>query len=103
MYIRTIQYYTTVDKNLKKQFAAYHSYTAVTFKQGQDHQTLCDLLDPMQGYNKAKFEQPHLKLNSVHEKANNKVFVKSGNMSIISFEYMYVKVKSGSTALHVHF
>ena len=41
-----------------------------------------ELEDPEQGYDKAKFEKSCLK--SVCEKANNKVFVKSGN----SFAYM---------------
>ena len=46
---------------------------------------------PKQGYNNAKFEKPCL--NSVHEKNNNEVFVKSGNTSIILFEYDCVKVQ----------
>ena len=66
-----------MDKNLKKQSAVYDSDTPVTLKQGQGHQTWYELVDPKQGCNNGKFEKPHLKLNSVQEKANDKVFVKS--------------------------
>ena len=41
---------------------------------------------PLVRYNRARFERPPL--NSVHAKANDKVFVKSGNTSIIFLEYM---------------
>ena len=78
-----------MDENLKenkKQFAVYDSNTPVTLKQGQGHQTQYELVDLIQGYNIAKFEKPHL--NSVCEKANDKVFVKSGNTSIISLQYV---------------
>ena len=44
-------------------------------KQGQGHHTWYELADPNQGSNNAKFEKPHL--NSVRERANDKVFVKS--------------------------
>ena len=54
---------------------------------------LYELVDSKQGYNNAKFEKPCL--NSVHEKANNKVFVKSGNISIISLEYVQKVENSG--------
>ena len=70
----------------KKQFAVYNSDIPVTFKRGQGHQTRYELVDPKQGYNNAKFERP--RLYNVHEKANDKVFVKSGNTSIISLEYV---------------
>ena len=46
-----------------------------------------ELIDPIQGYNNAKFETLHS--NSVREKANDKVFVKSGNISIVSLEYVW--------------
>ena len=49
--------------------------TCVILKQGQVHPTWCGLVDQKQGYNHANFERP---------KANIKVFVKSGHMSIIS-------------------
>ena len=65
-----------------KRFAAHDSDIHVILKYGQGHQTWCDLLDPKQGYNHAKFDR-HL-LNSVCQKANAEVFVKSDNMSIIS-------------------
>ena len=68
----------------KQQIAVYDSDTPVTLRQGQGHQTLYALEDPKQNYNYTKFENPHL--NNVHEKANDKVFVKSGNTSIISLE-----------------
>ena len=74
-----------VGNNLKKQVAVYDSDTPVTLKQGQSHQTWCELVDPKQGYNNAKFEKP--RSNSVRERANNKAFVKSGNTSISSLEY----------------
>ena len=88
MYVRTIQCFKYSGQKFKKQFAVYDSDTPVTFKQGQGHQTGYNSVDPKQGYNllKAKFEKSHL--NSVCQKANDKVFVKSGTMSIISPEYM---------------
>ena len=46
--------------------------------QGQDHQSWCELVDHKEGYNNANFEKP--RLNGVHEKVNNKDFVKSGNI-----------------------
>ena len=58
----------------------------MTLKQGQSHQTWHESVDSKQGYNQAKFEKP--RINSVCEKGNDKVFVKSGNMSIISLEYV---------------
>ena len=58
----------------------------MTLKQGQGHQTWYELVDPKQGYNNAKFEKP--RLNSVCEKVSDKVFVKSGNMTVISLEYV---------------
>ena len=57
-----------VDRNLKKQFAAYDSDTPVTLKQGQALQTWYKLVDPKQGYNHTKFER--LPSNSVHVKIN---------------------------------
>ena len=69
MYVRTIQHLTTVDKNLKQQFAVYYSHTPVTLKQIQGHQTCYELVDHKQGYNYAQFEKP--RLNSVRESANN--------------------------------
>ena len=50
-------------------------------KQGQGHQTWYDLVDPKEGYNNANFEKP--RLNGVHEKVNNKDFVKSENISFL--------------------
>ena len=47
-----------------------------------------------QGCNHVKFERPLV--NSVHQKANSKMFVKSENMPIISFEYMQKEIKSGT-------
>ena len=58
----------------------------MTLNDSQDHHTWYDLLDPEQGYNHAKFEQPPL--NSVCQKANIKVFIKSENTSIISLGYV---------------
>ena len=59
---------------------------ACSLKTRQGQQTWYELVDPKQGNNNAQFEEPHL--NSVQEKANDKVFVKSGNTSIISLEYV---------------
>ena len=73
-----------VDKN-PKQFAVYDSDTPVTLKQGQGHQTWYELVDTKHGYNNAKFENP--RFNNVHEKDNDKVYVKTGSMSVISLEY----------------
>ena len=44
---------------------------SVTLKQGQGHQTCNELVDPKQGYNNAEFKAPCL--NSVREKANDKI------------------------------
>ena len=43
----------------------------MTLRQGQGHQVWYELVDPKQGYNKAKFEKPCL--NSVCETAHAKV------------------------------
>ena len=64
------------------QFAINISEKPVTWKQGQGHQTWYGLVDPKQGNNNAKFEKPHV--NSVCERANDKVCVKQGTTSIIS-------------------
>ena len=70
MYVRTIQYLNQGGWESQKQFAVYYSDTPVTLKQG--HQTWYELVYPKQGYNDAKFEKPLL--NSIHEKACDKVF-----------------------------
>ena len=58
----------------------------MTLKQGQDHQTWYELVNTKQGYNDAKLKKTNL--NSIHENTNYQVFVKSGNMSIISLVYV---------------
>ena len=58
-------------------------FTNVSLKQ-----TLYESVDLKHGYNHAKFEKPHLKLNSVHKKDNVKVVVKSENMSINFFQFV---------------
>ena len=75
-----------MDKNLKKQVAAYDSDTPVILKQGQDHQTWYKLVEPKQCYNSAQFEKTCL--NSVCERANDKAFATSGNTAIISLDYV---------------
>ena len=55
-------------------------FITVTLKQGQGHQTWYRLVDPKQGYNNAKFEKACL--DSVCERANHKVLVKSGSSSV---------------------
>ena len=66
-----------MDKNLKLFFfLQFKTDTPVILEQGQGHQTWNEFLDPKHGYKDAKFEKPHL--NSVCEKAHDKVFVKSG-------------------------
>ena len=70
----------------KKQIVVYDSDTPVTLKQDQGHQTWSELVNPKQGYHNAKFENHHS--NSILEKVNDKVFVKSGNTSIISLGYV---------------
>ena len=86
MYVRNIQCLDYGGQESKKQFAVYDSDTSLILNQGQGHQTWYELVDPKQGYNNAKFE--NLCLKTVSEKANDKVFVKSGNTSIISFQYL---------------
>ena len=76
MYVRTIQLLNYGGQESKKQFAVYDSEKPVTLKQGQGHQTWYELVEPKQGYNNAH-------LNSVHERANNKVFVRSGNINYL--------------------
>ena len=68
------------------QFAVYISVIPVTLKQSQDPQTYNENVDPMQGYNHAKFERSCF--NAVQEKANVKVFFKQGNKSIISLKHV---------------
>ena len=85
-YVGTIQHLNCGGQESQKQFAVYDSSTPVTLKQGQGQQTWYDLVDPKQGYNNTKLEKPHL--NSVPGKANNNVFVKAGNTSIMSLEYV---------------
>ena len=84
MYVRTIKCLRYSGQESKKTISVSDSDTSVTLKQGQAHQTWCELTDPKQGYNNAQFEK--LCLNSVQERANDEVFVKSGNLEIISLE-----------------
>ena len=77
-----------MDNNeIQKQFAVYNYDYSVIFKQGQDHQPWYELVDCQQSRNSTSFEKP--RLNSVREKANDKVIVKLGNMSIMSLEYVW--------------
>ena len=75
-----------MDKNLKKQFAAHHSNALVTLQQGQGHQTWYELVDHKQSYDLAKFERSPLNSHLLNN--NIKVFIKLGNISIISPEYI---------------
>ena len=70
----------------KKRLSVCDSDTAVILKQGQGHQTWYELVNYKQGYIYAKFEKP--RLNAIHEKAIVNILVKSGNTSIISFEFV---------------
>ena len=82
-----------MDKNLNfKKNAVYDSDTPVTLKQGQGPQTRHELAGPKQSYNHVKFEGPPL--NSVGEKANVRIFVQSGNTSIIFLGYARQSRKS---------
>ena len=58
-----------LDKNLK--------VSLQFMEQSQGHQTWYELVDPKQSYNNVNFESPHLHI--VREKANDHVFVESGN------------------------
>ena len=69
------------------QFFKIYSDIPLTLIYGQGHQTWHQLLDPKQGHNHAKLDR--LPLNSIHQKANMKVFVKSENTSLY-----YVQLKS---------
>ena len=65
-----------MDKDLKKKKNHIHNLQSmidapVTLKQGQSCQIWYKLMDPKHGYDNAKFEKP--RLNSVREKANNRV------------------------------
>ena len=77
MYVRTAQRLNWGGQESKKLFAVYDFDTPMTLQHCQGHQTWYELADPKKDYNDGKFEKPHL--NSVHEKVNNKVFVKSEN------------------------
>ena len=82
----------TTYKNLKKQFAVYDSDTLWPRNRDQGHPPWKDLVDPKQGYNHAKIVKPHS--TSHCKKVNVKVFVKSGNTSIISLEYIHTSKTS---------
>ena len=75
MNVSTIKHLNYSGQESEKQFPVYDCDTPVILKQGQGHQTWNKLVDPKQGCNNGKFEKP--RLNSVHQKASNKVFVKS--------------------------
>ena len=60
----------------------YDSDTPVTLEKSQGHKVWFELETPSKVIAMQKFEKP--RLNSVREKVNNEVFVKSGNTSIIS-------------------
>ena len=68
-------------KTKQKQFAVHDSDTSVTLNQSQIHKIWYELVDPKQCHNNAKFEK--LRLNSVRVKANDKLFAKSENTSVI--------------------
>ena len=68
------------------QFAVYISDTPVTLKQSQDHQSYNANEDAKRGYNHATLEK--FCFNSVCQKVNVNVFVKSENSSIIFLEYV---------------
>ena len=76
MHVRTIQHLNYGEQEYQNQFLVDYSDTPVTSKQGQGHQTWYELVDPKEGYN-AQFRKSCL--NSDRERANDKVFVKSGN------------------------
>ena len=62
MHVATIKFSNYGGQESKKQFAIYDSSdTPVTFKQGRDHQTWYELVDPKHGYNHASLKD-HLKL-----------------------------------------
>ena len=70
----------------EKKIAVDNSDKPMTLKQGHGDQTWCKSVDPLQDCNNAKFQNPCM--NTVHDVANDKGFVKSGNTSIISIEYV---------------
>ena len=69
----------------RTKFAVYDSLHACDLKTRSRSSNLLLICGPKPGYNNTKFEKPHL--NSVHDKANNNFFNKSGNVSMISLEY----------------
>ena len=72
MYVATIQHLNDSRKKSKQvwkaQSAVYISDTPVTLTLSQGHHIYDENIDPMQGYNQAKFEKSHF--NSVWEKGN---------------------------------
>ena len=75
-----------MDKNIQKNKPKKTYNCSLWFWHIHGHQSWYELLGPEQGYDHTKFERPPI--NSICQKANIKVFVKSGNMSIISLEYV---------------
>ena len=58
-------------------------------KQGQGHQTLYEVVDPKEEYNNAKIKKP--RLNSVHEKANDKVLPNQDTRQLKFLSLKYVQ------------
>ena len=90
-YVGTIQHLNCGGQESQKQFAVYDSDTH-HLEKGQGHQNWNKLIDPKQGDPNAKFGKPCFTcFNSVRDRANHKVSVKSGNTSIIFLKYEKVK------------
>ena len=83
---------TAVDKNLKTIYSLWFWHTC-DLEIRLRLSNLVWIARPRASFNCAKFERPPS--NSVHQKDNNKVFVKSENTLIVSLEYAQMWKNTG--------
>ena len=88
MHVTTVQHFNYTGPEFKNKNAVYVSDIPVTLKQGQGHRTWPKSAELKQGYNHVKLEISCL--NSVREKANMKVFVRSGSWPFICLDFTQI-------------
>ena len=81
MFVATIQLLNYIGRQSKKQNLQFMLLTPAFFKRGHGHQTWYESVDQEQSCDHVKFERPHL--NSVQEKANFTILVKSENVNYL--------------------
>ena len=79
-------FWSQVDKNLKKSICSLWFWHTCDLETRSRSPNLVWIARPKQGYNNTRFEEPPL---PSMKKPTIKFFVKSGNTSIISFEYVW--------------